>query len=423
MRPELELVICSTRPKNPDTDSRIHTLLSEELNWGEVLACAHQHKVGPVLEERLGKLDPSWIAPERKEQLAELARGLGKNNLADMGEMLWLYDLFEAAGIPAIPFKGPAFAWLAYRNFAHRSAVDLDFVVPQRCIPDASALLQAHGYRPDFNPAEAQAGERGPAPGQYAFAPNGKRRYVELHTQRTLRYFSRPIDLDELNARAIRMKIGGREIIVFSAEDLLVMLCVHGGKHFWERLSWIVDIAQLIRAREVDWQLLLEIAAKLESRRALLLGLYLAHEVAGAELPESILGCAGSDANVRWLAQKVLDQYEGISDPSAGVFQRAAFRLRSCDKFGRGLRQLIRLSLSPTESDREAIRLLGFLAPLYAFVRPLRLLGKYGLGFMRKQEPDLAVSEPTPQSNETKPQEAAMSATAETGGATRGTRR
>jgi hypothetical protein len=167
----------------------------------------------------------------------------------------------------------------------------------------------------------------------------------------------------------------------------------------------------------------LEIAAKLESRRALLLGLYLAHEVAGAELPESILGCAGSDANVRWLAQKVLDQYEGISDPSAGVFQRAAFRLRSCDKFGRGLRQLIRLSLSPTESDREAIRLLGFLAPLYAFVRPLRLLGKYGLGFMRKQEPDLAVSEPTPQSNETKPQEAAMSATAETGGATRGTRR
>jgi hypothetical protein len=423
MRPELELVICSTRPESPDTDSHIHALLSRGLNWGEVLACAHQHKVGPVLQERFGALDESWIGPEQKEQLAGLTRDLGKHNLADMGEMLWLCGLFEAAGIPAIPFKGPAFAWLAYKNFAHRSSVDLDFVLPQRCIPAAAALLQAHGYTPDFSPAEAQVGERGPAPGQYAFAPSGNRRYVELHTPRTLRYFSRPIDLDELNARAIRMKIGGLEIIVFSAEDLLVMLCVHGGKHFWERLSWIVDIAQLIRARKVDWQLVLEIAAKLESRRALLLGLYLAREVAGAELPESILERARNDANVRWLAQKVLEQYEGISDPSAGVFHRAAFRLRSCDKFGRGLRQLIRLSVSPTESDRESIRLPGFLSPLYAFVRPLRLLGKYGLGFMRKQEPDLAVSELTPQSNETKPQEAAMSATAETGGATRGTRR
>jgi hypothetical protein len=419
MRPELELVICSTRPKNPDTDSRIHTLLSEELNWGEVLACAHQHKVGPVLEERLGKLDPSWIAPERKEQLAELARGLGKNNLADMGEMLWLYDLFEAAGIPAIPFKGPAFAWLAYKNFAHRSAVDLDFVLPQRCIPDASALLQARGYRPDFDPAEAQAGERGPAPGQYAFAPNGKRRYVELHTERTLRYFSRPIDLDELNARAMRVRIGGREIVVFSAEDLLVMMCVHGGKHFWERLSWIVDIARLIQAREVDWHLLLAIAEKLESMRALLLGLDLAHEVAGAALPEPILDRTRNDANVRWLARSVLDQYEGISDPSAGIFRRAAFRLRSCDKFGRGLRQLIRLSLSPTESDRAAIHLPGFLSPLYVVVRPLRLLGKYGLGLVRKPASAPAVSPPEPQNNEPKSPEAALSATAQAGRASR----
>jgi len=178
----------------------------------------------------------------------------------------------------------------------------------------------------------------------------------------------------------MRVRIGGREIVVFSAEDLLVMMCVHGGKHFWERLSWIVDIARLIQAREVDWHLLLAIAEKLESVRALLLGLDLAHEVAGAALPEPILDRTRNDANVRWLARSVLEQYEGISDPSAGIFRRAAFRLRSCDKFGRGLRQLIRLSLSPTESDRAAIHLPAFLSPLYVVVRPFRLLGKYGFG-------------------------------------------
>jgi len=399
MRPELELVICSTRPKSPDTDSLLHALLSQGLNWSQVLACANEHKVGPVLQERFATLDESWIAPEQKEQLAELTRDLGKNNLADMGEMLWLDALFETAGIPAIPFKGPAFAWLAYKNFAQRSSVDLDFVLPQRCIPAATALLQAHGYTPDFSPAEAHAGERGPAPGQYAFAPSGRRRYVELHTERTLRYFSRPIDLDELSARALRVKIGGREITVFSAEDLLVMLCVHGGKHFWERLSWIVDIAQLIRAREIEWEKLLSIAAKLESVRALLLGLYLAHELSGAELPAPVLERARADANVRWLARKVLDQYEGISDPSAGIIRRAAFRLRSCDRFGLGLRQLMRLSLSPTESDRDLVRLPRFLSPLYIVLRPMRLLGKYGLGLIRKPEP-AAKKEPEPHDRE-----------------------
>jgi Uncharacterised nucleotidyltransferase len=384
MRPELEVVICATRPKSLVTDSRLSALLCQELNWNDVVAYAHEHTLGPLLHERFRSLDSIRVPREQKERLANLARELGRNNLADMGEMLWLYGLFETAGIPAIPFKGPAFAWLAYPNFGHRTSVDLDFVLPQRSIPQATALLQTQGYVPQFRPAEMRAGERGQAPGQYAFAPSGKRRYVELHTERTLRYFSRPIDLEELNSRAIRLTIGGREIPVFSAEDLLVMLCVHGGKHFWERLSWIVDIAQLIGAREVNWELLLGIAAKLESTRALLLGLYLAHEIAGAELPEPVLERARCDANVRWLARNVLQQYEGISNPSAGVFRRAAFRLRSCDRLGRGLRQLIRLSLVPTESDREMVRLPGFLSPLYVVLRPLRLLAKYGLGRMRK---------------------------------------
>jgi putative nucleotidyltransferase-like protein len=387
MRPERELVICSTRPKNADTDTRLHALLSQSLDWGEVLAYAHQHKVGPVLQERFGALDPSRIAPEQSRRLVELTRDLGRNNLADMGEMIWLYGLFENAGIPAIPFKGPAFAWLAYRNFAQRSSVDLDFVLPQRSVPAAAALLEANGYAPQFSPAEAQIGENGAAPGQYAFAPTGRRRYVELHSERTLRYFSRPINFDELASRTLRMKIGGREISVFSSEDLLVMLCVHGGKHFWERLSWIVDIAQLIRARDVDWKLLVEIAEKLESMRALLLGLCLAQDLAGAALPEAILKRARGDANVRWLEKKILEQYEGTSDPSAGIFRRAAFRLLSSDKFGQGLRQLIRLSLIPTESDRETIRLPGFLSPLYVVIRPLRLLGKYGL--VRRTKSDL----------------------------------
>jgi hypothetical protein len=394
--PELELVFCSARARSSENDEHIKTLLAARLNWSEILACSIEHKIVPVLHDRLCALDEGQLERGQLETLAELARMTGRYNLAYMSELLRLCAQFEAAKIPAIPFKGPALAWLAYPNFARRTSVDLDFVVPQRYIPEATALLQAHGYKPQFNLIEAQAGYSGPAPGQYAFTPSDERTFVELHTERTLRYFSRSLDFDALNLRAIQLDIGGQKIRSFSVEDLLVMLSVHGAKHFWERLSWIVDIAQLITVRNVNWELLWQIAAQLQSTRLVLLGLYLAHEVIGASLPPSVLERARGDAQVRWLASKVLEQYAENSNSVIGVWPRALFRLRSSDGFLQGLRQLIRVSLKPTESDRETIHLPGSLSSLYAFVRLIRLLGEYGLGLKRNLKPDLAVYQPTP---------------------------
>jgi len=397
MRPELEIVLCSVRAKSPESEERIKELLSAGVNWSEMLACAIEHKLAPALYERFRALDAALLAQDRRETLAELARSTGRNNLAFLSDMLRLHGLFEAAQIPAIPFKGPALAWLAYPNFTHRTCVDLDFVVPQRYIPEAMSLLQAQGYTPQFCAIESQAGQNGPAPGEYAFAPTGKRSFVELHTERTLRYFSRPLNLEEMNSRLVPLEIGGQNLRTFSVEDLLMMLCVHGAKHFWERLAWIVDIAQLVTVCEVDWTLLSEIAAKMESTRLLLLGLYLAHEMVGASLPQSVLDRASGDAQVQWLAGMVLEQYAGNSGPSAGVWPRAVFRIRSSDKYWQGLCQLFRLSLSPTESDRQTIQLPGFLSPLYILVRPFRLLGQYGWGLNRRSKPDLAIYQPTPQ--------------------------
>ncbi len=376
-RPELELLLRSARPVSPENEKRMKELLSEELNWNSVLAAARLHKLAPVLYERMQSLNVDGPPREQREVLAELVRAIGRTNLVFLNEMLRVYGLFVAAGIPAIPFKGPSLAWLAYPKFAQRTCVDLDFVVPQRYIPHAAALLQSDGYTPEFSPAEAHAGERSAAPGQYAFAPGGNRCYVEIHTERTLRYFSRPLNLDEMNSRLIRLEIGKQVIPTFSVEDLLVMLCVHGAKHFWERLAWIVDIAQLVTFREVDWPLLFEIAAKMQSTRLLLLGLYLAHEMAGAPLPQSVVERVRADRQVRRLAGTVSEQFSGNS--SVGVLPRAVFRFRSSDGYWQGLRQLFRLSMSPTESDRQTIQLPNFLSPLYTLVRPIRLLGEYGL--------------------------------------------
>src|ERR1700674_3156468 len=81
---------------------------------------------------------------------------------------------------------------------------------------------------------------------------------------------------------------------------------------------------------------------------------------------------------------RVYEQYGGISDPGAGVLHRAAFRFRLRDGIGQGLRHTLRLAMSPTESDRQIVRLPCWLTPLYVLVRPWRLLREYGSGLKRR---------------------------------------
>jgi len=299
-------------------------------------------------------------------------------------ELLRLHRLFEAAPFPVIPYKGPLLAWVAYGSFIRREYSDLDFIVQQKFIPDTVATLKSAGYRPQFDPREAHAGQDGFAPGQYMFLSHPQKILVEIHTERTLRYFPTPLDLQDLTGRLMTVEIGGQRLRTFSIEDTLVMLSVHGAKHFWERLGWVLDIAKLAAVREVDWTLLARIAAKMESTRVVLLGLYLAHDLFDAPLPGQLLEEIGRDRAVRDLAEKVYHQYAGVSDPGAGVLPRALFRFRLRDGIGPALRHTLRLAMSPTESDRQTVRLPRWLSPLYMLVRPWRLLREYGAGLKRR---------------------------------------
>ena len=72
------------------------------------------------------------------------------------GELLRLLTLFESAGIPAIPYKGPLLASLVYGKIARRQFCDLDILVRKRGFPKARRLLLSQDYRPMFSLTPAQ---------------------------------------------------------------------------------------------------------------------------------------------------------------------------------------------------------------------------------------------------------------------------
>jgi putative nucleotidyltransferase-like protein len=386
-RRELEFILCCGRALiDPAAKERVRSLILNGLNWPEVVAIAARHCLYPVVYEIIAGTAQDLISPAQLSVLREAAASSAAAGMALLQELLRLHRLFDAAQISAIPYKGPLLAWVAYGSFIRREYSDLDFIVQQKYIPETVAVLESAGYRPQFDPQEAHAGKDGIAPGQYSFLSHPQNILAEFHTERTLRYFPTPIDFDGLTSRLMTVEIGGQCLPTFSIEDTLVMLCVHGAKHFWERLGWVLDIAKLIAAQEVNWKFLSRIAAKMESTRVLLLGLCLAHDLFDAPLPGPLLKEICRDRTVQELAQKVCQQYAGNSDPGAGVWSRAVFRFQSRDGLGKGFRHMLQLALSPTESDRETVRLPRSLAPLYAFVRPWRLLREYGLGSNRRRK-------------------------------------
>lgn len=393
--PGRELLLCCARARiDSGTRNHIRTLVSTGLNWPDVMSLAIQHRVLPTLYEGIAAAASDLIPRSQQQSLREAAHSSTVNGMTLVSELLRLNQLFAAAKIPVIPYKGPVLAWLAYGSFVRREYIDLDFAVPQRFIPAATEILLAAGYSAMFDLREVHAGQNEFAPGQYSFISGQQRLQVELHTERTLRYFPTPPDFEDLRHRLLGIDIAGQRLYTFSIEDTLVFLSIHGAKHFWERLAWILDVAQLITVREVDWTLLIAVAARMKATRVLLLGLYLAHDFCGASLPPQVLQMAMADKQVPWLAAVVREEYAGNSEPGAGVWARAVFRVRSSDGTGRGLRHLLRLTMSPTESDRETIRLPGILAPLYILIRPWRLLREYGLGLKPRTKPDPVVGQP-----------------------------
>jgi hypothetical protein len=384
-RPELEISLCCGRALiDPGAKERVRSLIRSGLNWPVAAAFAERHRMSPVVYEIIAGTSQDLVSPEELNVLRAATAPSTAAGMVLLRELLQLYRLFEAAQIPIIPYKGPLLAWVAYGSFIRREYSDLDFVIEQKYIPDVVEVLKFAGYIPQFDPREAHAGQDANAPGQYNFLSHTQKILVEFHTERTLRYFPVPIDLQELTGRLMTVEIGEQRLRTFSIEDTLVMLCVHGAKHFWERLGWVLDIAKLMTAQEVDWTLVQQIAARMETTRVLLLGLYLAYDMFDVPLPTPLLEEIRRDRTVPELAEKVYEQYAGISDPSAGVLPRAVFRFGLRDGFTQGLRHTLRLAMSPTESDRQTVRLPRWLTPLYMLVRPWRLLREYGSGLKRR---------------------------------------
>ena len=173
--------------------------------------------------------------------------------------------------------------------------------------------------------------------------------------------------------------VGGKEVQTFAPEDLLTALCIHGSKDFWERLSWIVDISELVqRNSDLSWKKTFQIAESLRAERMVHLGLALAADLFDMPLPEEIRNRVRADGLANSVAREVEGRLLSREWPRFNTRERFRFRRRMVRGRLAGWRYSMRLAVIPAEEDWKMVRLPGPLTPLYVALRPLRLLYKYG---------------------------------------------
>jgi hypothetical protein len=361
---------------NPHTDVlRLNELFRKPLDWRRLLALADEQGVLPLLTKQIGLLDEGITPSEVRQELRDAARAQTLFTLSLTAELFRVLDRFAALGMAALLTKGPVLSARCYGDPGSRQYTDLDFVLRDDDVHRATEAMMGLGYEPRVPLKAIQAKK---APGEYVFVQRGTKLLVEFHTERTFRYHPKPLSVDKLFQRQARVRFDGHDVPALSTEDELILICIHGAKHFWERLMWIADVAALVSRQTLDWNHAVAAAREVQAERMLHVGLLLAANTLGARLPTELLDQFRADTAASRMAARIARRLPVVESEPFGLLGRAAFRVRMRGGFLPGVAYLLRLSLSPTEEDWVAGAEEKRPRIVDAIARPFRLARKYG---------------------------------------------
>jgi hypothetical protein len=377
---EKQLLVCCARTRvSPQIEQQIREITSQTLDWDYILFEAEENSLTPLLAQHVFAYAPASVPPASVELLKKTCRANTVRCLYLTADLIRILELFHVNGIEAVTYKGPVLAAQAYGDVALREFEDVDIVLRQRDLALAHEVILSLGYKPKFDWILSPDASAALVPGEYNYRDIERRAMVELHTERTLRHYPVAPNLDEFLQKTTSVRVADREIPTFAPEYLLPMLCIHGSKDFWERLSWVADVSELIQAcPALDWSKTLRIAAALRATRILHLGLALATSLLEAPLPAEVLAEVKSDRVAATLAAEITQRHMCRNFQTLDAAGRLNYRRRMVIGFAEGWRYAGRLSVVPAEEDWVMLRLPKVLAPLYIALRPLRLMRKYG---------------------------------------------
>ncbi|HUS07942.1 MAG TPA: nucleotidyltransferase family protein [Bryobacteraceae bacterium] len=345
---------------------------SISLDWDLLLRLAETHGLTVLLHRQLASPAAIGIPSAFLQALDRSQRLQVQQGLRHTAVLAELARSFSRAGVGALAYKGPALSAQIFGDPATRPAADLDILISPADFSAARTVLSDLGFAPlRFYPASA-ARQLVAYRAEFGMVRNDL--LVELQWRLVPHYFSVPLDIDALIARATSVSLGGVTVATMAAEDNLIALCIHGAKHHWQSLKWVLDIDLLVRdSGNIDWAGLQSRAAGLGTLRILRLGLFIAHQLLETPLPDAVLQGIERDPTLSGLTNVVIC---GLERRATGEMEHHRLMLALRERPEDRVRYLARLAYQPTEAEWDLVDLPRGFQSLYPVVRAWRVAGK-----------------------------------------------
>ena len=367
------LLACS-RPHAEESSNAIRDELDAgAIDWTELIELALRHGVTPALARAFAEAREHVAVPtDVAAALHHYCDATRARHTSLAVELRAILAALAEQGIVALPFKGPLLAELLYGDLGQRAPGDLDFLVRLRDVTPTCELLASRGYRDAHRSpvvmTPTQHGMYRRYQCEYQFLRDSDGAVAEPHWAFAQRMWAMNLDYEGQFARARRGTFAGAPVLMHAAEDLLLLLCVHGAKHEWERLVWIRDVAALLE-RGADLGLDLDVAlARAREQgcaRLMLVGLEVAHRLLGARLSPGLHQAIGDDRAVAVLAEEVTVRLFIRDRPKRTNRRITRFAFRIHEGAASRARYVARALLLPRREHIEMVALPAWLVWLY----------------------------------------------------------
>ncbi|MBD8071112.1 nucleotidyltransferase family protein [Bacillus sp. PS06] len=343
---------------------------SRDINWDLFLDLILHHRLYSYIYPRI--FDKEEFVPQH---VISILNQLYKQNTFKMlhisGELDFLNKIFSQNKIPLIVLKGPVLGKDLYGDISLRTSSDLDVLVPLKQLLQAETILEEKGYvKDDYINTILNDWKWRHHHVTYIHPKKGVK--VELHWRLNPGLGKEP-KFNELWSRKRVSALTKHPIYILGKEDLFLFLVMHGGRHGWSRLRWLLDIHQLLK-QEVSWSF---VERLLKRNQCLPIGaqaLQLSSQIFNSPLIPSLKKLANTRRGVQ-LAQKTTFYLENMvnlhTDPVpediANYHSHFLFSIMSWQQKCYYLFSIIH----PLPKDVETLPLPKWLHFLYFPLRPL----------------------------------------------------
>lgn len=350
--------------------------ISKELDWQLFLKYAIHHRVYPTVYQQLKYFKDQLNVPAFVMQTLER---LYKENTFKMlqlsAEMNEIGKLFADEEIDTIFLKGPAVAKELFGDISLRTSKDLDILIPIEQLEKAQFSLKELGYE-QITHIDSLFNEWQWRFKDISFYHKEKQIHIELHW-RLNDWPEKESSFKELWSRKRICSIGLNNCYILSEEDLFHYLVVHGARHGWFRLRWLMDIKQFLK-KPMDWNILYHQFRNCKNIMLCGQALILASEFYELDMIDEmkpfLIKRSSKIANFALLYIGIMEDLNAVTS-SKEIYQfykKYTSSIRSLSQ--RGLWKLSKLH--PTPEDAQVLPLPKFFHFLYFPLRPFLWLSR-----------------------------------------------